>query len=273
MRCDHFLKKLNTDVWVNRTQLEQNILPGDGTALKVMQVPITHPSNGQTTQETVMVFPDDGRPVEVSFRVEFKNLQPQAHDVKLSTENVAVAEVQRKEAEKAALNNATADQLKNEFGLSQKDLDKKLCRLCGSHNLNLDEIEKYLRAGADPACQDVTGSTPLMVCALNLRRNVCFQKIKLLFKYERGVACAEQNGGSVTDDILGSPLDKDLLETGPVLKGAFQTVHEWCKDRINEEFLLALRELQRAVRNGEDGDAGMELVGYLFDGAAPTTND
>eukprot|EP00392_Amoebophrya_sp_AT5.2_P007937 g7956.t1 len=117
-----------------------------------------------------------------------------------------------------------------EIGDKQKLLNKKLSRLCGSHNANLDEIEEYLDLGASPNEADVSGFRPLMLCAMNIT-----QKIELLIKYEAD---------------LGLPAKE------------FGTVLEWAYHRIGPGFAKQLKTVAEKILAGEEIER--DEHGYLF---------
>ncbi|CAD7976440.1 unnamed protein product [Amoebophrya sp. A25] len=117
----------------------------------------------------------------------------------------------------------------------QKKLDKKLCRLCGSHNPNLTEIEEFLQLGASPNAEDVSGFRPLMLCAMNITQTTCWQKIELLLEY-------------------GADLETPTRTHSSVLA--------WLKERIGDDFSFQVSKLHHAITTG--GDRPREEHGYLF---------
>jgi len=119
--------------------------------------------------------------------------------------------------------------------------DKKLVRLCGSQRENLEEIRNALEQGASCDSLDVTGATPVMICAMNKTQSTCWHKIKLLLEY-----------GANIDDL-------------PVQQ--FKSVVEWAEKRIGLDFANNLVTLSKAVKAGGGSECIGNFLGehgYLF---------
>ncbi len=63
----------------------------------------------------------------------------------------------------------------------QKQLNKRLQRLCGSHQLHVEEMQQYLDLGANPNEPDISGFRPLMLCAMNISQVLILIAISCTF--------------------------------------------------------------------------------------------
>lgn len=100
---------------------------------------------------------------QVSFHIQVKRGQPQAHDVVC----VLARTLSNHQSELQKLEGAA--------------LDKKLLRMCASARVDsVNEIAQLLEAGANPNTRDVTGQTTLMIAALNVRHSE--RKCRLLIE-------------------------------------------------------------------------------------------
>jgi len=99
----------------------------------------------------------------VSFHIQVKRGQPQAHDVVC----VMTRTLSNHQSELQQLDGPT--------------LDKKLLRMCASARIDsVNEIDQLLEAGANPNIRDVTGQTTVMIAALNVRHSE--RKCRLLIQ-------------------------------------------------------------------------------------------
>mmetsp|Transcript_128668 Transcript_128668/g.274639 ORF Transcript_128668/g.274639 Transcript_128668/m.274639 type:complete len:727 (-) Transcript_128668:98-2278(-) len=177
----------------------------------------------------------------VSFHVQVKRGQPQAHDVVKTNADLSPGPPGETEegdgdggeaAEGADPSSpssapAAAPARKgsvDEFaGLDQEALSRKLLRACASARIeSTTAMQELLAHRADPNIRDVTGQTPLMIAALNVRHSE--RKCRLLIENSADVS-AQYN---------------DSL-----------TVLQWSKERINSRFAAYLETLSTGGDVGE----------------------
>ncbi|CAD7946941.1 unnamed protein product [Amoebophrya sp. A120] len=117
----------------------------------------------------------------------------------------------------------------------QKQLNKRLQRLCGSHQLHVEEMQQYLDLGANPNEPDISGFRPLMLCAMNISQTCCWQKIELLLQYSADLQLSTNS---------------------------HPTVLAWMKERIGMDFAAQLEKLNDAIAKGQTPERPEH--GYLF---------
>mmetsp|Transcript_103024 Transcript_103024/g.332023 ORF Transcript_103024/g.332023 Transcript_103024/m.332023 type:complete len:688 (-) Transcript_103024:83-2146(-) len=158
----------------------------------------------------------------VKFKLQVKNDQPQARDVNLD-ESSATAE----QATSSAPPKRSEEEEAAAVAKEQEQLNKRLLRACASVRLEaLESMRELLLARAEPNLVDVTGQTPIMISALNVRHSE--RKCKLLIEHRA---------------------DLDVHCFGEL------TAIQWARERINGKFAAFLE----ATRSGTPLDYDMLL--------------